>query len=95
LLDCPNTESCQAWSGTIAAGTPAVDNCEDWTSELSIDTGRMGEPSQSVLPGLWTNSDFESCDDEARLYCLSNVITLFWDGFELTGDPSRWSTTAP
>jgi hypothetical protein len=30
------------------------------------------------------------CSTEGHLYGFSSVVTLFWDGFEMTGNTSRW-----
>ena len=35
-----------------------------------------------------------TCDIIRRIYCFSNVVTLFWDGFE-NGGSSRWSSSVP
>ena len=46
---------------------------------------------------LWTDDAgwVRSCDQNRSLYCFSNVLTLFWDGFDITGDASRWSLSVP
>ena len=36
-----------------------------------------------------------TCDSARHLYCFSNVLTIFWDGFDLTEDASRWSSVFP
>ena len=57
--------------------------------------GTNGSVADGPLTAVWTEFAETSCNSFQRLYCLSNRLTLFWDGFELTGDTSRWSQTVP
>lgn len=79
-------------TGTLADGTGGAGSCSDWDSTA-------GEVSTGVLAAQrsdrWTDDETLSCGGESRLYCVSNVVTLFWDGFDRTGDTSRWSAVAP
>ena len=43
----------------------------------------------------WTDLGPGYCDEPNSLYCFSNAVTVFWDGFEYTEDTSRWSATVP
>ncbi len=69
--------------------------CDDWTSN------RAGPPW--VLSGDSTRCPHRGVDElhhqsvrrhATRLYCFSNTLTLFWDGFE-NGSRSRWSSSVP
>ncbi len=93
--DCTSFLSCRTWTGTGADGTATTQTCDDWTDALGGFTGTDGNPADGPLGTSWTNLGTTSCNVNYRLYCLSNVITVFWDGFELTGDTSRWSSAMP
>ena len=70
-------------------------DCGGWTSAVGGDSGHAGAPGRSREPG-WTALGSDSCTASSkRLYCFSNVITIFWDGFDATGDTGRWSSTTP
>jgi hypothetical protein len=43
----------------------------------------------------WSEYNPYNCNTPGSLYCLGDVVVLFWDGFELTHDLSRWSATSP
>ncbi len=82
-----------AWTGTASDGTADNDRCSNWTS---ADSGNEGAHGLVVNSGsAWTDDGnfAHTCDSSRLLYCLSNRLTLFWDGFEITADTSRWSST--
>lgn len=82
-------------TGTAADGTASGADCNGWTSVSVGDDQTTGRPNFASLPD-WTNRTAAgSCSGNVRLYCFSNQIVLFWDGFELTGDTSRWSAAVP
>ena len=83
------------WTETAADGTSLGTACDDWTSNLaSLPAVRVGD-STSARTASWTDYVSRSCDSpSARLYCLSNAVTLFWDGFE-NGASSRWTSSVP
>ena len=84
----------RVWTGTLGDGTAANDDiCSNWTDGGSIEFARAGSANIG-RDFWWTNTNGYYCLNEHRLYCLSNVITLFWDGFE-KGNTARWSATAP
>jgi hypothetical protein len=93
--DCSGFSNCRAWTGTDADGTAAAATCDDWTDSTGAFLGADGSVVDGPLPVLWSQLGSTSCNVNYRLYCLSNVVTLFWDGFELSGDSSRWSATVP
>jgi len=93
--DCTTSFSCRAWTGTDADGTAAAETCDDWTDGAGIFGGAKGSASDGPLPVLWSELGWTSCNASYHLYCFSTVITIFWDGFELTGDDSRWSAALP
>jgi hypothetical protein len=80
------------WTGTFADGTDGGFTCDNWTNEVS-GHGRAGFANIGRAEE-WTDANAYLCQTDARLYCFSNVITLFWDGFE-SGTTARWSATAP
>ncbi|GMU66363.1 MAG: hypothetical protein AMXMBFR36_26370 [Acidobacteriota bacterium] len=80
-------------TGTLADGTWEGSSCDDWTASPSTNV-RSGYAS-SLNGGTWTAGVGSACITSKRLYCFSNVVTIFWDGFELTGDASRWSSASP
>jgi hypothetical protein len=77
------------WTGTLNDGTAALSHCSSWLVGTS-GNGRTGTPVFAGS-GRWTATTDGSCTGVNRLYCFSNTITIFWDGFEYTGDTSRWS----
>ena len=93
--DCSGFPGCRSWTGTDADGTAATGTCDDWTDSTGAFAAGTGSNIDGPLPPLWTQIGSISCNTPQRLYCLSNVLTIFWDGFELTGDTSRWSVAAP
>lgn len=82
------------WTGTLSDGTAGPHRCQDWQSENSSFDGLVGYAPYEGLPD-WTDNFDAGCTGSGRLYCFSNVITIFWDGFELTGTTSRWSSVTP
>jgi len=83
------------WTGTNADGSASTAHCEGWTSADSGDGALFGIAAAARVPN-WTAISPATCSfDFLRLVCISNAVTLFWDGFDLTGDASRWSAVAP
>lgn len=82
-------------TGTLADGTASGTDCLGWTSAGVGEEHAGGRPNFAQLPD-WTEFSLSTgCNGSRRLYCFSNRIVLFWDGFELTGNTSRWSSTVP
>ena len=83
------------WTETATDGTSLGAACDDWTSNLgSLPVVRSGD-STGARTAAWTSYTNKTCADTAtRLYCFSNTLTLFWDGFE-NGSRSRWSSSVP
>lgn len=82
-------------TGTDAAGIAVSNaNCLDWTSS---GTGQIGSNGLAGLArsSAWSGYSSPNCSIPRRLYCFSNVVTIFWDGFDLSGDTSRWSSVTP
>ncbi len=82
----------RVWTGTFPDGTGDGHRCDDWT-DGSTGHGRSGAANVGRVE-QWTNINAYFCEDEQRLYCFSNVITLFWDGFE-SATTERWTTAVP
>jgi hypothetical protein len=88
------TISAFTWTGTDADGTGATTNCGGWTSS---DPGGDGQVGSSALERFfgWTDEGGQGCGLQRTLYCFANAVTIFWDGFDYTGDASRWSSVVP
>lgn len=82
------------WTGTLGSGLWSGLDCEAWTEGDGGAVVTYGHPS-FALSEAWTERGVMGCSSMGRLYCISNVVTLFWDGFDLTGDTSRWSSVTP
>ena len=84
------------WTGTLANGSGAGNgnNCDAWESSEGALEGVYGRAG-TAYDESWTEFLSTACSQPFRLYCFSNVVTLFWDNFELTGDTSRWSDIGP
>ncbi len=87
-----------SWTGTFGDGTgdrivPA--NCNDWSSTApeagQADLGDLASAGSTD----WTFEVNDYCSASYHLMCLSGVVTIFLDGFDLSGDTSRWSFTSP
>ncbi len=83
------------WTATAPDGTSLGSACDDWTSSVAALPAVLSGDSTAARTAAWSTFTNKSCDDAAtRLYCFSNRITLFWDGFE-NGSRSRWSSSVP
>lgn len=83
------------WTGTGTNGQATASHCDAWTSDDPADFGAGGLATIS-RETAWTDyAASRDCDTPRSLYCFSNAVTLFWDGFEYTSDTSRWSSTVP
>lgn len=80
-------------TGTFGDGTATLDHCDGWTSDAAPFKGTFGQQS-SARSHRWTEGLLNTCDITRRIYCFSNVVTVFWDGFE-SGAATRWSSTVP
>lgn len=82
-------------TGTLGDGTASGLDCLGWTSGDGSEDETVGRPNFAGVP-TWTEFQLNSsCNNTRRLYCFSNRIVLFWDGFESPADTSRWSSTTP
>lgn len=82
----------EAWTGTRFDGTSAVSHCASWTDGTAGSNGFGGRFLDSR--GAWSEGTQWTCDATLPLYCLANIVTLFWDGFE-SSDLGAWSTHSP
>jgi len=81
------------WTGSGSTGEALPENCGDWTSADAGAVGRQGYTQESR--GYWTTATATAgCNIPHRLYCFSNVGTIFADGFE-AGTTSSWSAAVP
>lgn len=78
-------------TGTVADGTASGIDCIGWTSADPSDDHTGGRANFALLPEWTEFSHTVGCNGARHLYCISNRTTLFWDGFEYTGDLGRWS----
>ncbi len=82
-------------TGTGADGLGTGEHCLTWSSADPSDQAAAGYATIS-RDAAWTNFGYgQECASPARIYCFSNRVTLFWDGFDSTGDTGRWSSTVP
>ncbi|MBZ0103495.1 MAG: hypothetical protein K8I65_15150 [Thermoanaerobaculia bacterium] len=80
------------FTGTAGDGLATAFNCTNWTNSQS-GSGTYGYATLA-RDDAWTAwGDNGGCFGDHRLLCFSNVITIFWDGFDATGDTGRWSST--
>ena len=79
---------------TDETGEEAASHCLNWSSGEASEGGWRGFASLDSN-GQWTDHSAVPCNQNGRFYCFSNVVTIFWDGFDLTEDPSRWSSSTP
>jgi hypothetical protein len=82
------------WTGTAGDGGHSTPDCDAWQDGTSGSTGRAGHLALERYEG-WTENAPQGCQAQRSLYCFSNVVTIFWDGFDLTGDAGRWSSVTP
>jgi hypothetical protein len=82
-------------TGTLSDGTASGSNCLEWTQGTSDEDQTGGRPNFAALPEWTEFSNSVGCSGGRRLYCISNRIVLFWDGFEAPADTSRWSLAVP
>ena len=81
----PSTQMTSAMISTAAI---------NWSSGQASEGGWRGFASLDSS-GQWTDHSESTCNQNGRFYCFSNVVTIFWDGFDLTEDESRWSSSTP
>ena len=82
------------WTGTGADGLHTGTDCAFWSSSHPAVDGTAGLATFS-RDAAWSAAYGYSCESPGSLYCFSNVVTLFWDGFDYTGDTGRWSSAVP
>jgi len=80
-------------TGTFADGTATLDDCDGWTTASAPFEATFGQASYA-RSHRWSEGFANTCNITRRIYCFSNVVTVFWDGFE-TGAASRWSSAVP
>ena len=87
------TDWSTVWTGTTESGTATGTDCLGWTSPDFADLGDFGVSSRST--SVWSAYVGSlHCDLVGSLYCFSNVVVVFADGFE-SGGTGRWSATTP
>ncbi len=80
-------------TGTFADGTATLEHCDGWTNATTSFNETFGSQNLS-RSHRWTEGLQNGCNNTRRIYCFSNVVTLFWDGFE-SGGSTRWSAALP
>jgi hypothetical protein len=80
------------YTGTNQYGNPTGEDCAGWTSSEPGDAGAFGLANNSSAD--WSAGFSTPCNVAYHLYCFSNVVTIFADGFEI-GDPGAWSASVP
>ena len=77
------------WTGSHADGESSGEHCGSW---LGTGTGWVGDAAGSHE--FWSQANSIACTADARLYCFSDVLVLFADGFE-RGGTREWGLVAP
>jgi hypothetical protein len=80
-------------TGTLSDGTASGADCLGWTSASNQVAITEGGPNWARLPDWTEKSTGNGCHGTCRLYCFSGRPVIFWDGFDATGDTSRWSAS--
>ena len=88
------TADVDVFTATDYAGEYLGYSCLDWTLGTTSPNVFVGNASR-LGSARWTSHGGAGCPGLSRLYCFSNAVTLFWDGFEGEGGASRWSVTVP
>lgn len=88
------TGSGEVWTATAGNGQDTGLNCSDWSSNSTGANATVGGFTWAGIED-WTDNYDPNCAAQRRFYCFSNRITIFWDGFDRTGDRSRWSASVP
>ncbi len=81
-------------SGTDAFGNSTGSDCSDWTSTAVTSKG-VGTAAFARTAEWADAGTAYSCVYPERLVCVSNKVTVFWDGFDYTGSTARWSAHVP
>jgi len=61
-------ENLLVWTGTLAGGSQADANCDDWTKVGTNPLGRAGLASSETA--TWTDLSDLKCNTLARIYCV-------------------------
>ena len=78
----------EVWTGTFSGGTASPSSCDSWSTTEVAETPPFGLADEVSF--AWTVKSTDSCEKSFRLYCLADIVVLFWDDFE-TEDVARWS----
>ncbi|QQR73010.1 MAG: hypothetical protein IPJ17_16185 [Holophagales bacterium] len=77
------------WTGTHGSGIADLTGlCANWTVGDNSVSGLSGGAAWARSTD-WTAKSKYVCARQQHLYCIANVVTLFWDGFE-SGSTARW-----
>ena len=77
------------WTGTNSLGNATGFDCDEWSSTDGLGTDGLPPRSGSI----WTNRTTAACSTPKRLYCLSNLVVIFWNDFEPGGVDPEWSAS--
>ncbi len=81
-------------SGTDAFGHATGRDCSDWTDTLVTKKGYG--TAALARTSLWAEGGSAyNCGYPDRLVCVSNRVTVFWDGFDCRASTARWSAHVP
>ena len=61
----------RVWTGATSNGSNASDHCSQWGSSSSGTSGRYGSAGSVI--STWLSNSTQTCDKQARLYCISTV----------------------
>lgn len=77
------------WTGTLGTGFAFLPGmCANWTVGDNTASASSGGASYARTSD-WTEASSFVCSRQQHLYCVANVVTVFWDGFE-SGSTARW-----
>jgi hypothetical protein len=80
-----DVEDDHVYTGTEINGDTASDTCQDWAAQHTSGGGYLpGWTGWSASVDYWSSSSGDDCTRAEHIYCVSNVITDFFDGFERT-----------
>jgi len=82
----------EVWTGTNPNGTKTSNTCYSWADGTAGFNGDRGLRYRNHAG--WASTGPTPCGTPRHVYCFSNVVSIFWDGFESSAT-SRWSAVAP
>ena len=60
----------ETWSGMDANGAPSANNCNNWTSSSSTDSGNLADPT-AVNSDRFHDTTLSTCDQDRTVHCVA------------------------